>query len=224
MKRARKTVRRQKRASRKNMTEKIIFALIMLVAAFFGYDNLNVGKRSRKAAGNVSVKKKPDAGPKKSLGTSVKNGSKEKYRVVRVSDGDTFTAVKIGSGDEIKVRMFSIDAPESRQEYGTQSKEYLSSLILDKDVVIEAKQKDRYGRVVANVYYKDENINEKMVKTGNAWWYEEYSDKNSPLEEYQKTAREKKLGLFAKKGYIAPWEWRRMKREQNAANRNAAGK
>lgn len=203
---------KKRRKTRKKTMEKTIFSIIVLVASLFGINTLRNDKNI-KATKKITVKNKKTSNT--AVTTSVKKGSKDEYTVIKVSDGDTFTAVKIGSGEEIKVRMYAIDAPESKQEYGTQSKEYLSSLIMNKDVVIEVKQKDRYGRVVANVFYKNENINEKMVKTGNAWWYEEYSEKNSPLEEYQENAKKKKLGLFGKKGYVEPWEWRKMRRKQN---------
>ena len=50
-----------------------------------------------------------------------------------------------------------------------------------------------------------------MVATGNAWWYEKYDKKNTKLKQLQENAQKNKLGLFAKKGYIAPWEFRKMK-------------
>ena len=50
-----------------------------------------------------------------------------------------------------------------------------------------------------------------MVATGNAWWYEKYDKKNTKLKQLQENAQKNKLGLFAKKGYITPWEFRKMK-------------
>ncbi len=134
------------------------------------------------------------------------------YRVLYVSDGDTI-AVKRIEGDKetgslLKVRLFGIDAPELKQDYGYESKEFLMKLIRGKQVKIEGIKKDRYGRLLGTVYLKNENINEKMVMTGNAWWYEKYDRKNHRMKEYQENARRKRLGLFSKKGYIAPWEFR----------------
>ncbi len=79
------------------------------------------------------------------------------------------------------------------------------------NIRIEGNKNDRYGRLLGTVYYNNENINEKMVATGNAWWYEKYDKKNTKLKQLQENAQKNKLGLFAKKGYIAPWEFRKMK-------------
>ena len=86
-------------------------------------------------------------------------------------------------------------------------------LIRGKTVRIEGNKNDRYGRLLGTVYYNNENINinEKMVATGNAWWYEKYDKKNTKLKQLQENAQKNKLGLFAKKGYITPWEFRKMK-------------
>lgn len=142
----------------------------------------------------------------------------ENYKVLYVSDGDTIAVKKTENGKTtgklIKVRLFGIDAPELKQDYGYESKQALMNFIKNKDVKIEGKKKDRYGRLIGIIYLNNENINEKMVKTGNAWWYEKYDRKNLKMKQYQENAQKSKLGLFAKKGYVAPWEFRKMKRKK----------
>lgn len=86
------------------------------------------------------------------------------------------------------------------------------NFIKNKDVKIEGKKKDRYGRLIGVVYLNNENINEKMVKTGNAWWYEQYDRKNLKMKQYQESAQKSRIGLFAKKGYVTPWEFRKRKK------------
>ena len=49
-------------------------------------------------------------------------------KVVKVSDGDTIT-VLTQNKESIKVRLYGIDAPETKQDFGKASKQYLSSLI-----------------------------------------------------------------------------------------------
>ncbi len=138
------------------------------------------------------------------------------YKVLYVSDGDTIAVKKLENnretGNLIKVRLFGIDAPELKQDHGYESKEFLIGLIRGKNVRIEGEKKDRYGRLLGTVYYKNENINEKMVMTGNAWWYESYDKNNLKMKEYQENAQKKKLGIFSKKGYIPPWEFRKKKK------------
>ena len=64
-------------------------------------------------------------------------------RVIKVIDGDTIW-VKT-SNKHIKIRLSYIDAPELKQTYGVRSKNFLTNLILDKNVQINANKKDRYN-------------------------------------------------------------------------------
>lgn len=140
------------------------------------------------------------------------------YKVLYVSDGDTIAVKRIEQGKEtgelLKVRLFGIDAPELSQDYGYESKQILINYIRNKNVKIYGRKKDRYGRLIGTVYYNNENINEKMVKTGNAWWYEKYDGKNIRMKQYQEEAQKNKYGIFSKKGYTAPWEFRKMKKSK----------
>ena len=56
-------------------------------------------------------------------------------RVVGVHDGDTIT-VLVANHKQYKVRLAGIDAPESKQAFGTRSKESLSRMVFGKDVNI----------------------------------------------------------------------------------------
>ena len=58
-------------------------------------------------------------------------------RVIKVIDGDTIW-VKTNN-KHIKIRLSYIDAPELKQTYGVRSKNFLTNLILDKNVQINAK-------------------------------------------------------------------------------------
>ena len=58
--------------------------------------------------------------------------------VTRVADGDTIWVR--GSGEQgkgVKVRLDRIDAPESKQDYGFEAKEYLNGRIGGKPVVFD---------------------------------------------------------------------------------------
>ena len=148
----------------------------------------------------------------------VNSFSANMYKVLYVNDGDTIAVKKTENNKEtgklIKVRLYGIDAPELNQDYGYASKEILIKLIRGKIVRIEGNKNDRYGRLLGTVYYNNENINERMVATGNAWWYEKYDKKNIKLKQLQENAQKNKFGLFGRKGYVAPWEFRKMKRNR----------
>lgn len=128
-------------------------------------------------------------------------------QVIGISDGDTFTML-IGK-EQVKVRLYGIDCPEKKQDYGQAAKQKLSDLIFGKQVRTVKKSKDRYGRTVALVYDQyDHCINEEMLKAGLAWHYTKY-DTNPFWQELEAAARKKQLGLWSKEEPTPPWQWRR---------------
>ena len=133
-------------------------------------------------------------------------------RVIKVIDGDTIW-VKTNN-KHIKIRLSYIDAPELKQTYGVRSKNFLTNLILDKNVQINANKKDRYNRHLGEVYIHSANesvfVNAKMLKSGNAWIYLKHRD-NSYLKNLENYARIKKIGLWSEKTPVEPWIYRRSK-------------
>ena len=51
-----------------------------------------------------------------------------------------------------QIRLAEIDAPESRQPFGTRARQELSDLVFGKDVGMTVQDIDRYGRTVGRVY------------------------------------------------------------------------
>ena len=208
--------------SSKNGNEKLIAAIITVLLAIFGfaYNGVN-SKSSKKRAKTTNSKKSTAARSTKNNSLNAKvvqNPTILKgYQAVKVSDGDTINIQKVENGkfvgEMLKIRMYGMDAPEKSQDYGPESRQALEKLVAGKTLSIEVKNKDRYGRTVAVIYVNGKNINEEMVKTGNAWWYQEYAKNDTQFEEYQQNAKQKKLGLFSRKGYIEPWIYRRNKKE-----------
>jgi len=93
--------------------------------------------------------------------------------VTRVIDGDTFELYL-----KDKVRLICIDAPELGSKGSYEAKEFLESLILDKEVRLEKdiSEIDKYGRLLryawVNVSLGNENqeifVNKEMVREGYA--------------------------------------------------------
>lgn len=152
-------------------------------------------------------------------------------RVVGVSDGDTITVLD-GSKTQHKIRLAGIDAPESRQAFGQASKKHLSDLVFGKDVRVEWKKHDRYGRIVGKVmvqpigcptclYTQDAGL--AQLEAGLAWWYREYR-KEQTLEdqgyyEYAEfDAKAQRRGLWADPAPVPPWEWRKQTLKQAMAS------
>lgn len=131
-------------------------------------------------------------------------------KVVGVTDGDTIKAII--NGFETRIRLYGIDAPEKAQSFGQVATSALKQAITGHAVTVQAIDQDRYGRPVALVFADGTNINEIMVRSGNAWVYRQYCREYfcrswSTLEA---TAREAKLGLWQEEAE-PPWNYRKKK-------------
>lgn len=132
-------------------------------------------------------------------------------KVIKVADGDTITILE--NGKKVRVRFYGIDAPEKKQEYGVKSLSVLKDLVDRKEVKVDVKDKDQYGRVVGVVYLDDLNVNLYMLETGNAWWYKRYAKNEKQFSAAVKKAQREKLGLWSEKDPTPPWEFRRENRK-----------
>jgi micrococcal nuclease len=71
----------------------------------------------------------------------------ERFKVVSISDGDTFTGLD-SQNRQVKIRLHGIAAPEKAHAFGNVSRKALGDLIEGKTVEVQQVDKDRYGRVV----------------------------------------------------------------------------
>jgi len=106
-------------------------------------------------------------------------------KVVSVYDGDTCRVdIDLGLGVWKKsetLRLNRINAPELRgtdREKGLVSRDYLRSLISDRDVLLQTirDKKGKYGRYLAELWVLDAsakwvNVNDLMIQTGHASYY-----------------------------------------------------
>ena len=94
---------------------------------------------------------------------------KYKANVINVYDGDTCRVdVELGFGVVLKnqaIRFYGINAIELRDENGKKARDYLKSLILNKDIILETHKdkKGKYGRWLGTLYIDGLNVNEDMV-------------------------------------------------------------
>ena len=130
--------------------------------------------------------------------------------VFGITDGDTVKVLK-ADNSQVKIRLRGIDAPESKQAYGTKSKQALSKLLFGKTVIVKDHGKGRLGCTLGTIYLDKLNINEKMVQGGWAWHCSQYST-DKGLAEAENAARKAKIGLWQGESPIAPWEWRKTNR------------
>jgi micrococcal nuclease len=140
-------------------------------------------------------------------------------KVVSIADGDTITVLDAEKVQH-KIRLEGIDAPEKGQAFGTKSKEKISEKVGEKELVVRWTKKDRYGRILGDVYLGDRHINLEMVRDGMAWHYKQYS-KSKELSDAEDEARKSQKGLWVDKDPVPPWEYRKAEREKRKKGRNS---
>lgn len=119
-------------------------------------------------------------------------------RVLEIYDGDTLTVGFRYNGGFWKspVRIYGIDAPEMKprrqgrsiesieqeKAAAVKSRDFLHQLIYDQIVRLDIcdKATDKYGRLMGAIFFRNENVAEKMIKTGHARRY--YGDKKVEFE------------------------------------------
>lgn len=141
-----------------------------------------------------------------------KESTSETASITRVIDGDTIV-VKIDKYHET-VRLIGIDTPETKdprktvQCFGKEASNYATTLAKGKTAILKNDTKnanrDKYGRLLRYVYITDskgaikESLNARLIKDGYAYAYTRfpfvYKDQ---FKSYEKTAREKKRGLWS---------------------------
>ena len=130
-----------------------------------------------------------------------------------VVDGDTIHIPSMFG--KYKIRFDGVDAPETKQtcvnadgqnyNCGTQSTEYLRSIVGSNEVTCVSKMKDRYKRYIATCYVDGDDLSLIMVRKGHARAYVRYSKKYLPAENI---ARQEKLGIWQGE-HTAPWTYRK---------------
>ena len=136
-------------------------------------------------------------------------------RVVAVQDGDTITVLDAANVQH-KIRLSGIDCPEKSQPFGQAAKQSMSDQVFDRDVRVESDKRDRYGRVVGQVWVGEVDANLEQVKRGLAWHYKKYQNEQ-PLDDRLAYARAEDAargaagGLWADPAPVAPWDWRHNK-------------
>ncbi|MDX6578002.1 MAG: hypothetical protein QOE96_3955 [Blastocatellia bacterium] len=143
-------------------------------------------------------------------------------RVVRIADGDTLTLLD-SSNTQHRIRLEGIDAPESHQAFGTQSKRSLSDMVFGKDVTVVYQKTDQYGRLVGKILIDGMDVNLAQVRAGMAWHYKEYEREQSVEDRdlYAKAedeARADRRGLWQDADPVEPSAFRKEeKRERQDA-------
>lgn len=128
--------------------------------------------------------------------------SQETGQVQKVYDGDTVLL-----SDGRKVRYLGINTPEWQEPFYLKAKRLNESLVMGKDVRLEFDEErvDKYGRLLASVYVGDLMVNAKLIEDGlaHAFFIPPNRKHNALLLKLQADARERKLGIWSKRGKMS---------------------
>lgn len=113
------------------------------------------------------------------------------YHVLSVTDGDTFQTL-----EKQRIRLTDIQAPELENCGGSEAKQTLEKLILNKDLYIKVLYRDANNRLISEVYNQNGNVSEQLVKVGAAY-YMTFRKENPKLKMASQIARKNKLGIFS---------------------------
>lgn len=135
------------------------------------------------------------------------------YKVIKIHDGDTISVVNTQDNSAIKVRLACIDAPEDSQPQGNLSTITLNAFIpVGSEVRLNQVDTDRYRRIVAEIFKNNVNVNQSMLRKGQAVVYHKYLNNcpnSNAYVEAEKLAKDKKQGFWNDSSFITPEDWRR---------------
>lgn len=127
----------------------------------------------------------------------------------QVIDGDTLQI------SAVLIRLHGIDAPEYDQtckqpdggdwNCGARAALRLEQLIDGRSIRCVARDRDRFGRIVATCYRDLQDLGAQIVDEGLAWAFTEYTDRYSGVEASAKTSQ---IGLWRSPTTPA-WDYRR---------------
>ena len=124
-----------------------------------------------------------------------------------VEEGDTLVV------EQQRVRLFGIDAPETRQRCwasgvryncADQAKATLTNLTRDKDVRCKLESYDTLGQFLGTCYAGSLEINRELVRLGWALAYREFT---MAYVAEEADAERRKAGLWMGE-FETPWDWR----------------
>lgn len=128
--------------------------------------------------------------------------------VTHVSDGDTLWVRPLRGGAPRAVRLDGIDAPELCQAHGEAARAALVGRVLGQAVQVRVRRHDDYGRALARLSLRGQDVGGWLVSQGHAWSYR-YHGHSGPYARQESQARARRLGLFRQAHAEPPRAFRR---------------
>ena len=127
-------------------------------------------------------------------------------RIVKVTDGDSVVLLD-STNTQHKIRLWGIDAPEKKQDYGTKATNHTKKLCAGKNVEVKVMGYDKYKRTLGILYADGINVNEDLLINGLAWVYRFTKNKN--YTQLESVAKTNKINIWSMKDPIEPYIYRK---------------
>lgn len=133
-------------------------------------------------------------------------GSERLGRVIGVLSGDT-VVVETADEGRLRVALWGIEAPDSRQSYGEEAKSSLSELAFGKPVRVSLNSLQGRDRVVGALFIGTLNVGRAQAGRGLAWVTRD-GQTDRTLWSAMQSAQTRHAGLWRDTQPVAPWEFR----------------
>jgi micrococcal nuclease len=128
--------------------------------------------------------------------------------VTHVTDGDTVWVRRASGGGSVEIRLLDLDAPEGCQRFGAESRKALADRVLRQPVRVRTRGTDDYGRALARVEHRGEDVGAWMVRTGHAWSMS-FRGKAGAYARLEEQAQRAHRGLWSLPGAMDPRSFRK---------------
>jgi len=128
--------------------------------------------------------------------------------VVSVIDGNTIVVER--DSRLVKVRFVGIGCPELGQDYGLQAKQFVTDLLMGKEVNVDKVTTDYDNRVISKVTVGGRDVALEVASAGLAW-YDSKFQRQPKIAAAVEQMKAKKAGLWSKANPVSPWAYRQQK-------------
>ena len=128
-------------------------------------------------------------------------------RVTQVVDGDTLWVRPVHGGAPVEIRLLDLDAPESCQLWGPQAHDALRSRVRNENVTVHSRAIDDYGRQLARIEWRGQDVGRWMVRHGYAWSMT-FRGRAGPYAALEAQARRERKGLWSEPAALEPRTFR----------------
>jgi len=125
--------------------------------------------------------------------------------VTWIDDGDTVWISE--DGHRLRVRLSGVDCPELAQPFGAEARRATLTALLQRDVTVDVRDVDAYGRLVARIHNGGRDMSEDLLRDGLAWYYSRFVT-DPVLASAESEARRAHRGLWSQPNPVPPWVFR----------------